>query len=172
MKNANRSGQEISRTARDLARDYFLRPENTFGCAESTYATLKNVYELPDAEDTSAAMVLNGGIAYSGGMCGAISGAAMAVGQLAERRLGDHNAAKRFARRMIVSVLEAFRGEFGSHECSRLIDFDISVPEDHDRFIDSGVWRTVCMRQIEFVVERLSLLKEPQTWDSWVSRLK
>jgi len=172
MKNTNRSGQEISSTARDIARAYFLRPENTFGCAESTYATLKNVYELPDAEDTTAAMVLNGGIAYSGGMCGAISGAAMAVGQLAGRRLGDHNAAKRFARRMIVSVLEEFRAEFGSHQCSQLIDFDISIPEEHDRFIESGVWRTVCMSQIEFVVERLSLLKEPQIWDSWVARLQ
>ena len=36
--------------------------------------------------DASAAMAFNGGIAYSGGPCGAITGAAMAVGLLAEQR--------------------------------------------------------------------------------------
>ena len=48
--------------------------------------------------DAAAAMALNGGVAYSGGVCGAISGAALAVGILAERRIDDHRGAKRVAR--------------------------------------------------------------------------
>ena len=62
------------------AREYFLRPDNLYGCAETTFMALKEAYGLPHAADSSAAMALNGGIAYSGGLCGAITGAALAVG--------------------------------------------------------------------------------------------
>ncbi len=51
---------------------------------------LKTAYGLDDPMDPAAAVALNGGIAYSGGMCGALTGAALAVGMLAERRIHDH----------------------------------------------------------------------------------
>ena len=51
---------------------------------------LKEAFGLPDPLDPSAAMTLNGGVAYSGGVCGAISGASLAVGLLASRRFKSH----------------------------------------------------------------------------------
>ena len=41
---------------------------------------LKAAYGLDDPMDPAAAVALNGGVAYSGGLCGAITGAALAVG--------------------------------------------------------------------------------------------
>lgn len=67
-----------------IARTYFLDDRNQFGCAETTFMVLKGVYDIDDPMDASAAMALNGGVAYSGGACGAITGAALAVGMLAE----------------------------------------------------------------------------------------
>jgi C_GCAxxG_C_C family probable redox protein len=149
----------------------FLRDDTYYGCAESTLVALQELYGLSAATDSSAAMVLNGGVAYGGGICGAISGAAMAVGRLAEFRLGDHQRAKRTARLLIQELAEEFEAEFGSRNCSDLIDYDISIPSEHDAFIASKVWHETCMRQIEFTVSRLVELADIETWTRRVDRL-
>ena len=158
-------------TAKETARKLFLRDDNHYGCAETSLVALQKLYGLPNAEDSSSAMVLNGGVAYSGGVCGAISGAAMAVGRLAEQRIGDHKLAKRTARRIIQSVMAEFDSEFGSHNCSGLIEYDISTQQGHDEFIESGVWRTTCMSQLEFSVAKLAKLADPEEWDRVVAAL-
>ena len=156
-----------SRTSEEaigLARSLFLRDDNHYGCAETTLVALQELYGFADAANSSAAMALNGGVAYSGGICGAISGAAMAIGRLAEERSSDHQEAKRTARLLVQSLIAGFEAEFNGRNCSQLIDFDISIPAQHDAFIESGVWRETCMGQIEFAVARLSTLADPDTW--------
>lgn len=154
-----------SAEAMEIARSTFLRDDNYYGCAESTLVALQTIFGLENPGDSSAAMALNGGIAYSGGMCGAISGAAMALGRLAELRLVDHQDAKRTARRLTQQLIADFEAEFSSSNCRDLIDFEISIPAEHDAFIASNVWRTTCMRQIEFSVERLASLADEQEWN-------
>ena len=153
------------------ARRLFLDEANVYGCAETVFVVLKSAYGLPDAEDASAAMALNGGLAYSGGPCGAISGAALAVGQLAARRIDDHRAAKTAARRITARLMDEFGEAFGATACRPLIEIDLRTEEGHRRFIESGVWRDRCMRQIEFVVERLAPLADEDEWARAVTRL-
>lgn len=155
----------------ELSRTLFLRDDNKYGCAESALVALQELYGFPDAADSSSAMALNGGVAYSGGICGAISGAAMAVGRLAGERIDDHREAKRTARRIVRLVMAEFEEEFGSHSCRDLIDYEISIPSQHDAFIESGVWRNTCMKQIEFSVARLQGLADPAAWDELVGSL-
>ena len=146
------------------ARDLFLTEENEFGCAETTYIVLKRAFDLPDADDSSAAMALNGGVAYGGGVCGAISGAALAVGQLAGRGIADHNEAKAAARELVMDLMDRFEAEFGSTTCRGLLGLDLRKPGEHDRFIESGIWQTTCMAQIEFAVQHLAELDSASDW--------
>jgi C_GCAxxG_C_C family probable redox protein len=156
-------------SAIDLARGLFLREDNFYGCAESTLVTLQVIFGLPDAGDSSAAMALNGGVAYSGGICGALSGAAIALGRLAEHRIPDHRQAKRTARMLTQMLIRDFEDQFSGHNCSDLIDFEISIPEQHDAFIESGEWRDTCMRQIEFSVTRLHAFADEAVWNETVA---
>jgi C_GCAxxG_C_C family probable redox protein len=160
------------REAVRLARRSFLDPQNVYGCAESTFIVLKAAYGLDDPEDSSAAMALNGGIAYSGGPCGAISGAALAVGILAGRRIEDHRTAKRMARLVVARLMDDFRAEHGEVDCLPLIGLDLRAPGSHEAFIASGVWRTRCMRQIEFAVKRLLPLADEPTWSATLAELE
>ena len=148
-----------------LARAYYLDEHHQFGCAETAYMVLKAAYGLDDPMDPAAAVALNGGVAWSGGLCGAISGAALAVGMLAEQRISDHAAAKRAARMLVAETLDAFRAEHGAVDCRALIGYDLRAPGGHDAFLASGAWRDTCMRQIEFVVERLATLADAAAWD-------
>jgi len=147
------------------ARRLFLDDANTYGCAETVFITLKAAYGLPESDDSSAAMALNGGLAYSGGPCGAISGAALAVGLLAAERVADHREAKRAARRITAKLMEDFAATYGSTDCRDLIGLDIDTEEGHRAFIESGIWRDRCMRQIEFAVGRLAPLADETTWE-------
>jgi C_GCAxxG_C_C family probable redox protein len=152
---------DLSRRTREL----FLNDSNTYGCAETALVVLQEHFAIPGADDSSAAMALNGGIAYSGGMCGAITGAALAAGRQAGRLIPDHNRAKREARRVTQALIADFAREFGAAGCRDLSGYDFMQPGQHHAFIESGVWRDACLRQIEFAVERLASLVEAAGWD-------
>jgi C_GCAxxG_C_C family probable redox protein len=154
------------------AQEYFLRQDNLYGCAETTFMVLKEAYDLPDARDSSVAMALNGGIAYSGGLCGAITGAALAVGMLAERRLSDHKDAKRIARLIIAEYMDEFKATYLDVDCRALVGLDFRQEEQHQRFLESGIWRTRCMAQIEFAIRRLFDLRHRHTWEETIQRIQ
>jgi C_GCAxxG_C_C family probable redox protein len=154
-----------------FARACYLDAANRFGCAETCLIVLKHAYDLDRPMDGSAAMALNGGIAYRGGTCGAITGAALAVGMLAERRVADHAAAKRVARELVVGLIDGFEAEFGATDCRDLIGHDLRAPGQHEAFIASGIWRDRCMRQIEYAVTRMAPLADGEAWNAAVREL-
>jgi C_GCAxxG_C_C family probable redox protein len=160
------------REALEQARGYFITEDNIYGCAETTLMVLQQAYGLPDATDSSAAMALNGGVAWSGGICGAISGAAMAVGRLAARRIADHKEAKRAARGIIARLMVDFAQQYGHANCRDLIGLDISSEEGHTAFIEGRMWHTVCMAQIEFVLRNLLLLQDEQVWGETLRQIE
>lgn len=135
------------------AKELFLRDDNRYGCAETVYLVLKRLYGLPDAENSGAAVALNGGFAHSGRICGALLGAALGLGERQERDCFDHKQAKSLAREQVRTLLGAFEGEYGSVNCSELIGYDIWKPEEHEKFIQSGIWKIQCLRQIEFTLD-------------------
>ena len=155
----------------DLARDYFLSKDRHYGCAETSLMVLSKAFGLPDAEDSSPALALNGGVAWSGGICGAISGAAIAVGRLAATRIDDYEETKRVTRRIIMRHMEDFRREFGDVNCRSLIDMDISTDEGHAAFIEGKSWHTICMGQLEFTIGKLLELQHEQAWNDRLQQI-
>ena len=165
------SGDRIRDSAVESVRGLFLRTDNYYGCAETALVALQERYGFENASDSSPAMALNGGIAYSGGTCGAILGAAMAVGRLAEERICDHGEAKSVTRQLLQRLMADFETQFGAQNCSDLIDYDIAKPSEHVAFIESGIWRETCMSQIEFSAGWLWRLADIDVWDEVVETL-
>lgn len=153
------------------ARQAYLDEAHAYGCAETTFAVLVRAYGLQDVPDTGPAMALNGGIAWTGGPCGAVTGAALAVGMLASSRIPDHGDAKRAARELVAGLLRGFELEFGALACRDLIGMDLRVPGAHAAFLAGEMWREVCMRQIEWTVRQIAPLAEPAAWDAALAEL-
>ncbi len=156
----------------DIARDLYLDEAHPYGCAETSFMVLKTAYGLEDPMDPAAAIALNGGVGWSGAMCGSLTGAALAVGMLAERRIPDHARAKLVARELVAGALERFRAVHGSLDCRELIGYDLRAPGEHHAFLDSGLWRTRCMGQIETVVGHLATFADRDTWDRTVREIE
>ncbi|MEW5989910.1 MAG: C-GCAxxG-C-C family protein [Chloroflexota bacterium] len=140
----------------ERARELFLDEARPFGCAETTFIVLKEAFGLPNAVDSAPAMALNGGLAYSGGPCGAVTGAALALGVHYGSREPDHATAKRLAREATARLMVDFEAEFGALNCRDLLGQEIRTPEAHAAFIEAGRWRTICLRQIEFSISALA----------------
>jgi hypothetical protein len=134
--------------------------------------TLKGIYGLERPADPAAAVTLNGGLAYSGGPCGAITGAALAVGLLADQRIGDHKKAKLVARELVHGAMEAFRAERGAIDCRELIGYDVRAPGQHQAFIKNSLWREACASQSRTVVAQLAGLADPDSWDRTVGQIE
>jgi len=158
-------------TMNPVARAHYLcLDEKTgFGCAEATFAALQEHFALSNAGNSTEAMALNGGIAYSGGMCGALTGAALALGRLAGSRLSDRPQAKRTARFLLQKLMADFAAEHGSTQCRDLTGFDLI--SDHDAFLASGIWEGGCQAQIEFVVDRMAPLTDRKAWEAALAGL-
>ena len=166
------SGQGARVDAVALARAYYLDERHQFGCAETAFIVLKAAYGLEDPMDPAAAVALNGGVAYSGGSAAPITGAALAVGMLAGRRIDDHASAKRVARLLVGGTLDAFRDAHGAVDCRDLIGCDLRAPGGHEAFLASGAWRDGCMRQLEFVVRHLASLADRVAWDDAIREVE
>jgi C_GCAxxG_C_C family probable redox protein len=147
-------------------RERFLAEGSPYGCAESTLLVLQAQFGFDDPTDGAAAMALNGGVAYSGGTCGAITGAAMALGRLAGQRIDDRALAKRAARGLTAGLLDHFQAAFGATDCRTLTGVDLRAPGGHDTFMAAGAWRVDCLRRLELVVERLAPLADREAWDA------
>lgn len=148
----------------ERARALFLTEDNAYGCAETALIVLQEAFGLRQPMESSVAMAFNGGVAWSGGLCGAVSGAAMAVGRLAGKGIADHKEAKALMRSLVASLLAQFRAEFGSTNCRELTGLDISTEEGHRAFVESKVWHGACMDQIAFVLRWVLAVHDEQGW--------
>jgi C_GCAxxG_C_C family probable redox protein len=159
-----------TRIALEEARRLYLDERHEHGCAETVYLALAGAFGL-EVAGSGPAMALNGGVAYAGGICGAISGSAMALGSLAEQRIPDHREAKRVARELTARLMDRFQAEHGAVDCRALIGLDLRAPGQHEAFLAGDLWRDRCLRQIETAIRHLAPLASTATWDRAVRAL-
>jgi C_GCAxxG_C_C family probable redox protein len=154
------------------ARAAFLDDRHLYGCAETAFIALKSRFALPDPDDSAAAMALNGGIAWTGGPCGAVTGAALAIGLLTARRIPDQGRAKQVARELVADLMADFAARYRSLDCRDLVGWDLREPGAHAAFIADGGWRSSCMGQIEWVVGSVARLADEAAWEAAVTAIE
>jgi C_GCAxxG_C_C family probable redox protein len=116
-------------------------------------------FEIENEIIPRIAFCFGGGIGNTGAVCGAVSGAVMAIGLKKERGstmeeiLGNLAVAREFRRR--------FEAEMETINCRELTGTDLSTPEGIEQFMGSDIPQTVCFPAVG-VAYRLvvDLLKE------------
>jgi C_GCAxxG_C_C family probable redox protein len=100
-----------------------------------------------------------GGMARTGGVCGAVVGALMCIGIKHGRDEVGQSEDK--AHELSGEFLRLFREEMGSLNCRELTGIDLSTPEGLAQFRASDVPVRVCLRAVGFTYETvLGLLQE------------
>lgn len=110
-----------------------------------------------DEDLVTVARYFGGGVAGTGEACGALTGAAMALG-LRDMNLTAESADLRpRTTQGLIELLRGFAQEFGCARCRDLTGCDLSTPEGREEFMMSEA-RIRCADYVSWVCDRLAPL--------------
>jgi len=125
-------------TPADMAVDRF---DHGFNCAQSVLVAFAVQLELDESQMLKLASPFGGGLSRRGEVCGAVTGALMALG-LAQG--SDTPAGKEITYQLGQNFLQRFEARHGTILCRELIDCDIITPEAQQKAKSRGVFTTLC----------------------------
>jgi C_GCAxxG_C_C family probable redox protein len=136
------------------ARELF---DSGFNCAQSVLAVYGPRFGVGTPELLRLSTPFGSGIAGTGGMCGAVTGALMVLGLAYGRDDIAREDAKLITNEKCSVFLQRFSGERGSVVCRELLGHDISDPAVREMVRERGLFRTQCP---VFVESAAALLEE------------
>ena len=142
--------------------------DKDFNCAESVLIAVSDVLGIKADVIPKIATPFGGGIGRRGSICGAVSGAIMAIG-LEYGRMGPSED-KEKAYELALRFYERFEKKFGSVLCHDLIECDLRTPEGRKKAKDLRVHEEKCCRFVAGAADIVTgLMKERiaprSSWD-------
>jgi C_GCAxxG_C_C family probable redox protein len=101
-------------------------------------------YQLSKNHATRLGCAFGGGIARSGRMCGAVTGALMVIGLAHGATAAEDQASREKTYAVTKELLRSFQERHGSMVCRELLGVDIGTPEGRESAMRKGLFRTRC----------------------------
>lgn len=114
-----------------------------FNCAQSVFGPFADHFGLDRETAFRIATPFGGGIGHSGQLCGAVSGALMAIGLARGITVYDQSQ-KEACYALTRAFLESFAAQHGSLTCPGLLGLDIGDPDDLARVRELNLFHTRC----------------------------
>lgn len=120
--------------------------DNRCNCSQAVFAAFRQAEVLDEASALRLATVFGGGVAGSGGgMCGAVTGALMAISMRYDMggigELANKKRTYEFGRQF----MEAFEKRMGSCRCESMLGLCIGEPENLQKARELKLFETVCV---------------------------
>lgn len=141
-------------TSSKLAKATF---EKSYNCAQSVFVTFASHYGMDEATALKLSSPLGGGVSRRGEVCGAVTGALLALGLA---RGTDTPEGKEEAYRMGQEFLQQFEQKHGTILCRELLDCDISTPAGRQQARDKGAFTALCPLFVGDAAEIVSKMLE------------
>lgn len=141
----------------DIAMQHF---EQGFSCAQSAFAAFAAENGLDEITAMNLTSGLGAGFGRQQEVCGAVSGAVLALGLCCGRKADDGRAVKEEAYALTSEFMQRFQAAHGSCRCLELLDgLDLKAAGAHERMVSEGLRErvcAVCVRDAVRLVEELS----------------
>jgi C_GCAxxG_C_C family probable redox protein len=118
-----------------------------FSCSQAVFSAFANHLGLADEAALRIGSAFGGGIGRRGEVCGAVTGALMALG-LASGHADNSEASKAATYALVDDFLVRFQQAHGALSCRSLIGHAIDTPEGLQRAREAGVFSTICPRLV------------------------
>jgi C_GCAxxG_C_C family probable redox protein len=131
-------------------------------CAQSTFCAFSEDLGISKKAALSVSQGFGGGMGHNGSVCGAVTGAYMALGMAspASEENPRQNIEKTYA--LMDEFNKKFKAKHGSLNCTDLTGYDLGKPEEMIKARDSGVFLKKCPVFVRDAVEIVEgLLKLP-----------
>ena len=126
----------------EIAREYEAKYG---GCAKSVLQAINECLDLNGNETTRASSTLSGGVTDKGEVCGAVTGALLAVGlTVGRKKITEGQAGLTNSIRAGRRFWKAFEAEFGSCICKELQEklanrsFNLAFPPEYEKWRKAG----------------------------------
>ncbi len=138
----------MTQIAETKALDYF----NTHNCCQSVLRSVLEEKGLMFDEAIFIGSGFGGGIIGRGEICGAVSGAVMAIGILNKNLYTDLAEHKKATRETTEIFYKRFEGIYGHSTCNGLIGIDRNDPEAKKKASEAGIYRENCPKFVKSAV--------------------
>ena len=131
-----------------------------FNCAESSLLSICKALKINSDAVPNIATGFGAGVSRHGSICGALSGAVMAMGLAEGRKDPKDNDTKIKLYEKAAAFLDKFKTEFGTVDCRELTGCNLLSAEGREKFTNEKFHGEVCTKFVEFAVaEGIKALK-------------
>jgi C_GCAxxG_C_C family probable redox protein len=124
-----------------------------FNCSQAVLSAFAPEMGLDCDTALRVAGAFGAGIARTGQMCGAVSGALMVLGLQYGQTSPEDKLAKEKTYAMAQEFMERFKARNGSIFCRELLGYDISDPQQYQLIKDKLLFTSLCPRLVKDAVE-------------------
>jgi len=133
---------ELMKKRVDVAMERF---DQGFSCAQSVFAAFMAENGLDEVTAMNLASGLGAGFGRAQEVCGAVSGAVLAIGLGCGRKAEDGRAPKEESYALTREFMQRFKAAHGSCRCLDLLGgLDLNAEGAHDRMVAGGLRDKVC----------------------------
>lgn len=126
--------------------------EKGFNCAQATFLPFAKRMGLDESTALMIATPFGGGMGHAGQICGAVSGALMAIGLAKGTAVVDRE--KKSACYVLAKTFQdKFREIHGSVTCPGLLGLDIGKPEEMAQASSQGMFSNICPEFVDDAVK-------------------
>ena len=124
-----------------------------YNCSQSVFVPFARRFGLAEEKAIGVAAGFGGGIGQMGETCGAVTGASMALGLLAQTRIGSCYEVKYVAYALVQEFTPRFIEKCGALKCRELLGLDISDQQQYLAAKRENLFHTRCPFFITTAVE-------------------
>ncbi|KAF5088572.1 C-GCAxxG-C-C family protein [Methanoculleus horonobensis] len=134
-----------------------------YNCAQAVSSVFAKDAGVPEEVVLGIATGFGAGVARTDGMCGAVSGAVIAIGLLFGSTGPEEKEAKDLTYDITREFVTRFVEKNGTVSCTGLLGCDLSTGEGFARAREENLTRTICPRCVRDAVEILEEVLAPVT---------
>lgn len=142
--------ESMKMTHVEKAKKYF--EEYTYHCSQAVIVAFAEELGITDEQALKLGGCFGGGMC-KGEVCGACTGALMALGLKYGQSEVEDLESRAKASEVAVQFLDTFAKENGSYICKEILGYDLAKPEDKLEARAKGLFTTVCPKMVESAVK-------------------
>ena len=132
-----------------------------YTCTQSILASFADRYDLPQNLAFRIGEPFGAGTSCTGDMCGSVSGAIMVLGLQYGSALSDDGAARFCTYQRVHDLIHQFKEIHGSIQCTDLLGYDLSDPEQFQTVGEKGLFTQLCPILVRDAAQILVEMLEP-----------
>jgi len=129
--------------------------EQRFNCSQALFVAFRDSERIDEKMALKLGTIFGAGVACTGGTCGAVSGALMAISMKHGREDVASVDAKTKTYQLGRQLMDEFKKQNGSCVCEELLGMNIGVPENMAKAQAAGLFATKCYDLVKSAAEIL-----------------